>query len=70
MLVLSRKIGESVVIGEGITVTVTRINGNRVTLGITAPDDVRVLRSELMPASDAFPAEQVSAREHMRLVAR
>ncbi len=71
MLVLSRKIGESIVIGEGIIVTVTRISGNRVTLGIDAPADVRVLRSELMPTSDSFPAERASTHsERMRLVAR
>jgi carbon storage regulator len=47
MLVLSRKPGEKVVIGEGITVTVLEIVGNRVRLGIEAPGDVRILRGEL-----------------------
>jgi carbon storage regulator len=71
MLVLSRKIGEAITIGEGIVVTVTRISGNRVTLGINAPGDVRVLRSELMPTSDSFPAEPANTQaERMRLVAR
>ena len=47
MLVLGRKSGESIRIGEGIQITVVGINGNRVRLGIEAPDSVRVLRAEL-----------------------
>lgn len=52
MLVLSRKVGEKLQIGDGITVIVTRIAGNRVTLGVTAPKDVRIVRSELKPLSE------------------
>lgn len=52
MLVLSRKVGEKLQIGDGITVIVTRIAGNRVTLGVTAPQDVRIVRSELKPLSE------------------
>lgn len=47
MLVLSRKIGEKLVIGDNITVVVSKIAGNRVTLGIEAPGDVRIVRGEL-----------------------
>lgn len=47
MLVLSRKIGEKLVIGDNITVVVSRLAGNRVTLGIEAPSDVRIVRGEL-----------------------
>ena len=47
MLVLSRKLGEKVVIGGGITVTVLDVIGGRIRLGIDAPDDVRILRGEL-----------------------
>jgi len=47
MLVLSRKIGEKVVIGDGIVVVVKRILGQRVTFGIEAPEDVRIVRGEL-----------------------
>lgn len=47
MLVLSRRVGERVVIGDGITVTVTRVAGQRVMLGIEAPAGVRILRGEL-----------------------
>jgi carbon storage regulator CsrA len=47
MLVLSRKIGEKVVIGNCITITVVDVKGNKVRLGISAPDDISILRSEL-----------------------
>lgn len=47
MLVLSRKVGEQVVIDGRITITVNRVQGNRVSLGIAAPSDVRVFRAEL-----------------------
>ena len=47
MLVLTRKVGEKVVIQGGITVTVVRAEDGRVRLGIEAPDDVRILRGEL-----------------------
>ncbi len=47
MLVLSRKAGEKLVIDGNITVEVVRIQGNRITLGIAAPADVKILRGEL-----------------------
>lgn len=47
MLVLSRKAGETLVVDNRVVITVTKISGNRVTLGIQAPDDVRILRGEL-----------------------
>jgi carbon storage regulator CsrA len=47
MLVLSRKVGESFVIGDKITVTVVRIAGGGVRLGIEAPRDYVVIRQEL-----------------------
>jgi carbon storage regulator len=47
MLVLSRKPGEQVYIGDHITITVVEIKGNRIRLGITAPENVSVLRAEL-----------------------
>jgi carbon storage regulator CsrA len=47
MLVLSRKLGEKVLISNGITVTVLAMEGNRVRIGIDAPDRVRILRGKL-----------------------
>ncbi len=47
MLVLSRKAGERIQIGDNVTLIVQRISGNRVALGIEAPDDVKIIRGEL-----------------------
>lgn len=47
MLVLSRKKEEKLQIGDQITITVLRVKGNTVQLGIEAPGNVRVLREEL-----------------------
>ncbi len=49
MLVLTRKPGEKIHIGNDIVLTVLEVQGTRVRLGIDAPDDVRVLRAELCP---------------------
>jgi len=49
MLVLTRKLNESLVIDGGIVVTVVSVENGRVRLGITAPRDVSVRRSELAP---------------------
>ena len=50
MLVLSRRVGESITIGENVVVTVVGINGNQIRLGIAAPREVRVLREEIYKA--------------------
>lgn len=47
MLVLSRKSGQKLQIGDNITVTVLEVHGNVIRLGIEAPRDVRILRGEL-----------------------
>ena len=47
MLVLTRKVGESFVIGDDIIVTVVRVVGGGVRIGIEAPDDCVVMRREL-----------------------
>jgi carbon storage regulator len=47
MLVLSRKEGERLIIGDDITLVISRIDGNRVSIGIEAPKHVKVMRSEL-----------------------
>ena len=49
MLVLSRRVDERIIIGGNIVVTVVRICGNRVKLGVTAPLEINVRRSELAP---------------------
>jgi len=47
VLVLSRKIGESIIIGNDITVTVVEFRGDQVRLGVEAPRSVQVYREEL-----------------------
>jgi carbon storage regulator CsrA len=55
VLILRRRVGEKIVIGDGITVVVNRVSGGRVTLGIEAPDDVHIVRGELRPFDEEHP---------------
>jgi carbon storage regulator len=63
MLVLSRKESERIRLGDSIIVTVVRVSGDKVRLGIEAPPDILVLRDELQshekppkpPAAEAQP---------------
>lgn len=55
MLVLSRRASERIRLGDSIVVTVIRVAGDRVRLGIDAPADVLVLRDELEPRPPAGP---------------
>ena len=60
MLVLSRKESQRIQVGESIVLTIVRVNGDRVRVGIEAPADVLVRRCELLPnappATGAAPA--------------
>jgi len=56
MLVLARKLDQSIQIGDDITVTIVAVKGNTVRIGISAPDHIRVTRSELQLHSDAPPS--------------
>jgi len=47
MLILTRRVGETVVIGDDVQVTVLGVKGNQVRLGVTAPRDVTVHRLEI-----------------------
>ena len=51
MLVLSRKAGERILLGNNIRITVVRISGGGVRLGIEAPPDVSVVREEVIDNS-------------------
>lgn len=53
MLILQRKAGESLLIGEDITIRVVSVDGTRVRLAISAPEDIPILRSELVTATAA-----------------
>ena len=52
MLVLSRKLGEKIVIGDNIVITVVKIDRNQIRIGIEAPHDIPVYREEILPARE------------------
>lgn len=52
MLVISRKFGEELVIGDNIIVSIQRVSGDCVRLGIEAPKEIPVVRSELIEQKD------------------
>lgn len=60
MLVLSRRIGESVVIGDDVTVTVLEVRGDVVRVGIDAPRSVAVHRAELLEQLETVNREAAS----------
>ncbi|MEB6112862.1 carbon storage regulator CsrA [Kurthia gibsonii] len=60
MLVLSRKMGESIIIGDGIEVKIINVDGDQVKLGIEAPRHIKVHRQEIF---EAIQAENKAALE-------
>ncbi|HEX2226059.1 MAG TPA: carbon storage regulator CsrA [Candidatus Binatia bacterium] len=66
MLILSRRPGESLTIGDNITITVVSINGNQIRLGIKAPREVRVLRDEIYKAIRDENQAAATPHEHKR----
>ena len=62
MLVLSRKLGEKIFIGDNICITVVDIDRGKIRLGIEAPRDIAIYRQELLPLkSGEAPAPNPSA---------
>ena len=55
MLVLSRKESEKIMLGDSIVLTIVRVSGDRVRLGIQAPSDMLILRKELEPMKTSEP---------------
>lgn len=60
MLVLSRKIGERLLISEGVVLTVLSIRGKQVRLGLAAPQTVSILRDEVSTATR--PSKKIHSR--------
>jgi carbon storage regulator len=59
MLVLTRKIGETIRIGEQVTVRVLGVRGGQVSLGFVAPSDVRIYREEIFQAIEKQNQESI-----------
>lgn len=68
MLVLSRKQNEKVIIGGNIVVTIVQIKQNQVRIGIQAPDNVEILREELVPTEDLPEAPANPPMQHPRAI--
>ena len=63
MLVLSRKVGQTILVGDNISIQVLQVTGGAVRLGIEAPADIRILRGELeVPEADE-PFSSMPRRE-------
>ena len=60
MLVLSRKLGEKICIGDNICITVVDIDRGKIRLGIDAPRDVPIFRQELLPLNGGAPKAAAS----------
>lgn len=71
MLILARKTGESLMIGDNVEITITEVSGDKVKVGITAPKEITVLRKELYQTVDAnrLAAAAVSGDALRRLAA-
>ena len=63
MLILTRRIGETVMIGDEVTVTVLRVKGNQVRLGVNAPKSVSVQREEIFHRIKHESAESVESAQ-------
>lgn len=61
MLVLSRKLGERIMIGDTITITVVDIDRGKIRLGIECPREVAIYRQELLPAG-VMPSAAAAGR--------
>ncbi len=71
MLVLTRKIEQTIVIGGNITVAVLKIEGDRfIKLGFTAPDDVDITREELLGSGGGMPHKLHEKHEGMLVLSR
>ena len=62
MLILTRRVGETVVIGDDVTVTVLGVKGNQVRLGVNAPKEIAVHREEIFERIKREQADEEAKR--------
>ena len=58
MLILTRRVGESLMIGDDVTITVLGVKGNQVSIGVNAPKEVAVHREEILNRIEEAAAEE------------
>ncbi|MDO9106787.1 MAG: carbon storage regulator CsrA [Methylovulum sp.] len=63
MLILTRRVGETLMIGDEVTVTVLGVKGNQVRIGVNAPKDVSVHREEIYERIKKEQAESASSEQ-------
>jgi len=60
MLILTRRVGESLMVGDDVTITVLGVKGNQVRVGVKAPKDVAVHREEILNRIEDAAAQEVA----------
>ena len=63
MLILTRRVGESLMIGDDVTITVLGVKGNQVRIGVKAPKEVAVHREEILNRIEEASTEKESVSE-------
>lgn len=71
MLILSRKIGESIIINDNIEIIITEVSGDKIKVGINAPREIPVFRKEIIETqkSNKTAVDAVNKTQFSRLVA-
>lgn len=69
MLILTRKTGQGFTVGDAIEITITEISGDKVRVGINAPKEIKVLRSELTQTLEENVAAALANRQSLRALA-